>query len=75
MNDEIISTGNPVADTFFRRQIVDDVGLLALVSYLESKGLLDRDEFWDFLNIECKLSVHSIIKASANISDSEPHEE
>lgn len=62
MDDEIIFTGNPVADNFLRKQITDDVGLWALVSYFESKGLLNRKEFLKFLNSEAKCITHAITK-------------
>lgn len=58
-----ISTGNPIADNFFRKRLVDDVGLWALISYLETKGLLNRDEFFEILNTEAKMIVHSVLKA------------
>ncbi len=61
MSNKSISTGNPVADNFLRRQITNDLGLWALVSYFETKGPLNRDEFFDILNAEAKLLVESII--------------
>lgn len=63
MSDKTISTGSPVADNFIRKKVSDDITAWALVSYLESKGLLNRDEFWDILNTESKLMVHAILKA------------
>jgi hypothetical protein len=66
MNDGIISTGNPVADNFIRKQLVDNVGLWALISYFETKGLLNRAEFFEFLNAEAKMIVHSIITAESS---------
>lgn len=61
MNDGIISTGNPVADNFIRKQLIDNVGLWALISYFETKGLLNREEFFEFLNAEAKMIVQSIL--------------
>jgi hypothetical protein len=75
MSKNSLSTGNPVADKFMGSNISNELVGWALVSYLESKGLLDRDEFWDFLNIECKLSVHAIVKGSVDTSDDELQKE
>lgn len=59
----MISTGNPVADNLFTKKFVDDLGVWALVSYFETKGLLDREEFIQVLNTEAKMAVHAILRA------------
>lgn len=69
MNDKIISTGDPIADNFLRKQLVDNIGLWALVSYFEAKGLLNRDEFLEFLNTESKLTVHAILKSEQAVQE------
>lgn len=66
MGKKIISTGNLVGDNLLRKPLVDNVGLWALVSYFESKGLLNRDEFIDFLNVEAKMIIQSILEVEQN---------
>lgn len=66
---DTISTGNPVADKFFRKHLADDLGLWALVSYFEAKGLLNREEFFEFLNAEAKIMTHAILKAAEDAKE------
>lgn len=71
MSNDIISTGNSVADNLLQKKLDDDLGLWALVSYFETKGLLDRAEFFKILNTEANLMVHAILKAEVEQGDQE----
>lgn len=58
MNDAVkIDTGNPYADLSIEHRISQLPEFWALVSYLEAKGVLDREEFYDCLNEKCKQAV------------------
>lgn len=58
VNDAVkIDTGNPYADLSIEHRISQLPEFWALVSYLEAKGVLDREEFYDCLNEKCKQAV------------------
>lgn len=52
-----IDTGNPYADPTIEHRLSQLPEFWALVTYLEAKGLLDREEFFECLNQKCKAGV------------------
>lgn len=56
MNDWI-KTGNGFADSVFMSRFLEDPVLLALVDYLEAKGVLNKVEFAQFVNEHCRAAV------------------
>lgn len=58
MDDIIkINTGNEYADFTIEHRLSQSPEFWALVAYLESKGVLDRKEFYDCLNQKCSQHV------------------
>ncbi len=51
---------NPVADHFFTDQILGDIMGWALVNYLSSKGVIDFDEFYEYLHTYCQEHLKTI---------------
>lgn len=52
-----LKTGNEYADLTIEHRLSQLPEFWALVAYLEAKGILDREEFYDCLNAKCKQSV------------------
>lgn len=71
VNDAVkIDTGNPYADLSIEHRISQLPEFWALVSYLEAKGVLDREEFYDCLNEKCKQAVATTTLLSRESQDS-----
>lgn len=71
MNDAVkIDTGNPYADLSIEHRISQLPEFWALVSYLEAKGVLDREEFYDCLNEKRKQAVATATLLSRESQDS-----
>ncbi len=71
VNDAVkIDTGNPYADLSIEHRISQLPEFWALVSYLEAKGVLDREEFYDCLNEKCKQAVATATLLSRESQDS-----
>lgn len=56
-----IETGNEYADFAIEQRLSQLPEFWALVAYLESKGVLDRGEFYDCLNQKCKQGVAAAV--------------
>ena len=58
LNDIVhIDTGDAYADISTEHRLSQLPEFWALVAYLEHKGVLDREEFYDCLNQKCKSMV------------------
>ena len=69
MSDFRINTGNAFADSILERRLANAPEYLALIDYLESKGILDREEFSKFLNQNFKYYVHAVKAARDSQED------
>ncbi len=56
----IIKTGDDFADAMIERKLSQSFEFWALVDYLESKGMLDRDEFLKHLSDSCSRYVSTV---------------
>lgn len=52
-----LNTGDTYADFTIEQRLSRAPEYWALVKYLENKGLLDREEFWEVLNEVCAKDV------------------
>ncbi len=52
-----IETGNDYADAILRGRLLDDPVLLALINYLNQKGVLNTVEFTQFVNSYLKADI------------------
>jgi len=52
-----IKTGNNYADSILMDRYMNDPIMIALVDYLEFKGILNQDEFAQFVNEHCRADV------------------
>lgn len=52
-----IKTGNDFADSIFLARLMNDPIMLALIDYLESKDVINRVEFSEFVNEHCRTDV------------------
>jgi len=60
---EWIRTGNDFADYIYDLRFANDPFLWALIDYFESKGILNKVEFAQFVNARCQADVCAKEKA------------
>ena len=65
----MLNTGNDFADSMLERRLSQSPEYWALVDYLESKGVLDHDEFLQFLSSACKRFVEDVNDARMSLDD------
>lgn len=66
MNDTQIQTGNSFADAMIERRLSMAPEYWALISYLEKKGVLDREEFAEFFTKSMTTFVQAVTQAHKN---------
>ena len=69
MRELNLKSGNPYADAMLDRRMAEAPEYWALVDYLAEKGVLNRDEFMEFLLCRLEKHVDFVTQARASCSD------
>lgn len=64
-----LNSGNPYADAMLDRRMAEAPEYWALVDFLAEKGVLNRDEFMEFLLCRLEHHVDVVTQARSSCSD------
>lgn len=65
----MLISGNDFADSMLERRLSQAPEYWALIDYLESQGVLNREEFLKFLVAGCERFVKDVEEARASTND------